>query len=69
MQLPRLATFLGQHGCEPPAGYEEYAIDLLKESAGEGAHWSARDLSIADDALSTLQKVGKLARVPIARSA
>ncbi len=35
VQLPRLAQFLGRYRAKPPAGYEEFVLKLLRESASE----------------------------------
>jgi hypothetical protein len=74
IQLPRLARFLEKYRAQPPAGYEEFAIKLLGESAdasSDGRLLSDRAaelgpfLDYATDALAILESVAALAESSI----
>ena len=58
-QLPRLARFLKRHHGKPPGGYEEFAINLLRESSKVDTRPDAF-LEYAYDTLATLENVSAL---------
>lgn len=45
-QLPRLGRFLERHHAKPPAGYEEFVLKMLCDSAAETSHDQSTPISI-----------------------
>jgi len=69
VQLPRLARFLERHRAKPPAGYEEFVLKLLCESAPDISQGHATAipsplLDYAHEALAVLEGIVALLDVP-----
>jgi hypothetical protein len=65
VQLPRLARFFERYCAKPPAGYEEFVLKLLCESAAEDPNGDPGALSVpfqdyVHEALAILECVAKL---------